>query len=120
MRLRKGLGRKSVNLDEESEIDERSLGGEFCDRSRTPRTCFRYSRTSRKIIVESKWPSTDARSLSVKDHIAIVTSTITAGGGDLNQDLVVFDSEGDSEMQHLADEVVEWGTELIETDTFPC
>jgi hypothetical protein len=74
-----------VNLDEESEIDERSLGGEFCDRSRTPRTCFRYSRTSRKIIVESKWPSTDARSLSVKDHIAIVTSTITAGGGDLNQ-----------------------------------
>jgi hypothetical protein len=36
-----------------------------------------------------------------------------------HQDLILFYSEGDSEMQELADEVIEWGSELIENDTFP-
>ena len=38
-----------------------------------------------KSLLKATGQVADARNLSVKDHVAIVVSTITAGGGDFNQ-----------------------------------
>ena len=76
---------QSSSLDEESEIDELSSGEEFCDRARTPRTASVTLELPEKSLLKATGQVADARNLSVRDHVAIVVSTITAGGGDFNQ-----------------------------------
>ncbi|EFX68051.1 hypothetical protein DAPPUDRAFT_114913 [Daphnia pulex] len=76
----------SLSLSEESEIVESSSSGEtFSDLSRTPRPDSVTLELPDKSLLKATGQAADARNLSVRDHVAIVASTITAGGGDLQQ-----------------------------------
>jgi hypothetical protein len=76
----------SSSLSEESEIVESSSSGEtFIDLSRTPRPDSVTLELPAKSLLKATGQAADARNLSVRDHVAIVASTITAGGGDLQQ-----------------------------------
>ncbi|KAK4003726.1 hypothetical protein OUZ56_005481 [Daphnia magna] len=77
---------ESSSLSEESEIVESSSSGEtFSDLSRTPRPDSGTLELPAKSLLKATGQAADARNLSVRDHVAIVASTITAGGGDLQQ-----------------------------------
>ncbi|KZR97181.1 Uncharacterized protein APZ42_008091, partial [Daphnia magna] len=53
--------------------------------SRTPRPDSVTLELPAKSLLKATGQAADARNLSVRDHDAIVASTITAGGGDLQQ-----------------------------------